>query len=127
MWKVYYWIYLVLMVLGLFSLIAFAPLTIADLVSVVINIFIFLSIHAYVFKKKILTPLYWKIIFWITVISFSLSLLDMYALPEGYLEAALPFLNSNIPATDGSNLFSILITLPAVYCLYKLSYKSSTK
>lgn len=127
MLKVYFWIYLALIVLGLFSLIGYAPLTITDLISTILNIFILLAIYAYVFKKNLFARIYWQIIFWITSISFSLTLLEIYILPEGYLDKVFPFLKTSIPITGGAALFSILLSLPAVYCLYKLSYSSKNK
>lgn len=126
-WKVYFWIYTVLMILGVISLFfVFSPFTFADWIGTILNIAVYLGLYAYVFNKKdILETKWWTIIFWANLVSWTEALLDLYIL-NGAIEKALPFLKSGQIMTDANIISSVVISLPALYATYLLGSKNTS-
>jgi len=127
-WKIYFWVILVLTVVGMFGLLQNAPLAFIDVIDLVWSIFLLIGIYAYVYKKKIFSADAWKGIFYISILFLIISFLDLYILPKGFMEDTLPFLKSNIPSDDSNSiLFAWVLLLPAVYVVYQLGFNKSKK
>lgn len=127
-WKVYFWVYTVLIALGIiFMLFSFSTLTIVDWVSIILNAAICLGVYAYAFNKKdLLEVKWWAIIFWGNAIYLVISLLDFYILNKA-IENALPFLKSSFSFSSASIIFGVAISLPALYATYLLGNTKAKK
>lgn len=121
LWKIYFWAYLVINVFGIFALLKFSPLGLIDIIGVLLSVVLFLGLYSYVFKKKILDGKTWKILFWVVIFLLAEEILEIYVLPKDFLQNAFPILKSSLPIDKGESLFSWLISVPAVYSMYKLS------
>lgn len=124
-WKIYFWIYLILNVIGVFALLQYAPFGIVDVIGISLSIILQLAAYAYVFKKNVLKINHWKILFLIVLFLFVEEMLELFVLPKDFVVNFAPFLKSNILANPGERLFSWLISLPAVYAIYKLGQKQT--
>lgn len=122
-WKAYFWIYSLLTLIGLFSLLEYAPLFFVDFVGILLNLVFVFALYNYTFKKKIGDKKYWYILFWISVFLFLEEIIELYFLPSGFIASFMPFLKSNVPLSLTGRLFSWLMSAPAVFALYKLSRK----
>jgi len=122
-WKIYFWIYLILSVVGIFALLQHTPLGLVDILGLLLSIVLLLAIYAYAFKKNILQVSYWKILFWIVIFLFVEEMLELFVLPKDFISNLIPFLKNNVPLNAGERLFSSLFSLPNVYVIYKLGQK----
>ena len=123
-WKVYFWLYLALSVIGAFGLLEFTPLKPADFLGLLLSIILLIAAFAYVHKqKKSLKMKQWRWLFWIVAFFFLEKIAEIYFLPKDIVSTYLSFLQTATPLTDTQRLFSWLISAPAFYGLYKLSFK----
>lgn len=122
-WKIYFWIYLILSVVGIFALLQYTPFGLVDILGLLSSVVLPLAIYAYVFKKNILQAGHWKILFWIVIFFFVEEMLELFVLPKDFVANLAPFLKSNVPSSAGERLFSWLFSLPGVYAIYKLGQK----
>lgn len=122
-WKIYFWVYLIISIAGIFALLQLSPLSIADILGLLLSILLLLAIHTYVFKKNILQAGHWKILFWIVIFLFVEEMLELFVLPKDFVANLIPILKSNIPLSAGERLFSWVFSLPGVYAIYKLGQK----
>lgn len=118
-WKVYFWIYLVLMVIGLFALTG-SSLKPIEIFSVAFELLGLFAVYSYVFHKQTLNQKAWQIIFWIQVVLFIYSFLALYGLLDSLVEN-FEFLQGSVEISKGSQLFALLFELPALYAMYLLS------
>lgn len=123
-WKIYFWIITIISIIGLFGLLGHSPLIFGDLIGFVLNVLMLIGVYAYVFKKKIFSASIWKIIFWLNVILFVIAIVDLYFLP-GFTKQYLSFLESKVSsaASSGAIVFTLVLTLPTLYAMYKLGYE----
>ena len=120
-WKIYFWIYTVIMVLGIIGLFSvLSSFAFVDIVSYILNIVLYVGLYGYVFKKRILEPKWWSIVFWINAVGWTLSIVDWFLLNR-QLENALPFLKSGLSLSSGDLLFAVLSSLPALYAVRLLA------
>jgi len=122
-WKIYFWIILILTVISLLVLPQYFPLGPYDIISVLISVILLLGTYTFVCRKKILQK-YWKPIYWILVFFFIEELLEIYIFPK---DLVTNLLQSNIPLNPTERVLSLLLSLPALYAIYKLSALSTTK
>jgi len=122
-WKIYFWIFGVLSVIGVLALIKFIPWNFADILIIVSSVLTVLALYSYVYQKTILTQQFWKYFFLFTVITSGLDILynfttlqNLYTLPEFLISKAFKDL------TVVDYLIGLAITLPAYYANYKLAY-----
>ncbi len=109
---------MVLGIIGLFSVLS--SFAFVDIVSYILNIVLYVGLYGYVFKKRILEPKWWSIVFWINAVGWTLSIVDWFLLNR-QLENALPFLKSGLSLSSGDLLFAVLSSLPALYAVRLLA------
>lgn len=83
-----------------------------------------LGLYLFAYKKKAFSASFWQITFWVFVVSDIISALDATLLNQA-ISRAVPFLNSNVIESNMEILFSIILTIPAFYAIYKLGYKKN--
>lgn len=120
-WKIYFWTYFVVTVLGVIVFLSDLSITSIDLIGLYLNIVPRVGIFAYVFKKNIFPVKVWKILFWILVILIIEGFLSVYILPKDFLSKFIPFIQSDYRVDLFSYLLPQIIVLPALYAVYKLS------
>lgn len=121
MWlKVYFWILLVLSVLGLFSLVAnINAFSLGDWLGIAINLILILAVYSVVYKKEVFSKQVWKIIAWIMVVNAIIEL-D----PTGTCDRIFTFIAPKITSTSYTGtIVQFILASPALYSLYKLSFK----
>lgn len=131
-WKVYFGFIVFIVTLGIFGLLQFAPLAPIDFVNLIAELLLITALFLYVFKKSLFSSKFWRIYFWIFMTLITISLVEIFFLPKGYLENIFPFLKSNLSIENHDTIIGILLYLPAYYALYQLgkmkeSLKSSKK
>lgn len=125
MWlKIYFWVYLILSIVGIFDLLQYTPLGLVDIIGLLLSVVLLLAIYAYVFKKSFLQSGHWKILFWIAIFFFVEEMLELFVLPKDFVSNLIPFPKSNVvPLNTDERLFGWLFSLPGVYAIYKLGTK----
>ncbi len=121
-WKFYFWGYLFINLIGIVTFYGNkGPLTLGDWLSFILTILGGMALYSYVFGRKILNQIFWKLLFWIIVAHIifiivwsSTPLKDIFPFPE--------FLNTTLPETKYfiSALFGFAIGLPTYFAIYKL-------
>lgn len=123
-WKVYFWLYLTVSVIGAFGLLQYVPLSLGDFLGLLLAIILIIAAFAYTFKqKRSLKTKQWRWLFWIVLFFLIEELLEIYVFPKDVITTYLSFLKTSAPLTDNDRLFGWLISAPAFYSLYKLSFK----
>ncbi|MDO8639664.1 MAG: hypothetical protein Q7R53_01945 [bacterium] len=124
-WKIYFWIFAVINLIGIFGLLQFTPLNKpGDMLGIFLSIVLFLGIYAFVFKKKIFSQKIWKVAFVIVIVALIESILEIYILPKDFSKKYLSVFEMSISTSAGAGIFTWLISIPAVYAIYQLAYKS---
>lgn len=123
-WKIYFWAFLVLSIIGSFALFQYLPFGLVDVLAILLNIILLLTLYSYILEKKVLSVNNWKILLWVMVVLLIEELVELFIFPD-LLSKVFPLLDSNIPSTTENRLLGVLISLPAIYAAYKLSLKSS--
>ena len=126
-WKVYFWIYALLSIIG--SLMAYGNVGLINLASIyelAMSISLILGLYCYVFNKNILTHTFWKFIFWyVIIIDTTYRVLYNFTIFKPYLEFNLPaILKSQMPTLyiDFSTfILGLFISLPVYIGVYRLS------
>ncbi|RJP45765.1 MAG: hypothetical protein C4584_02800 [Armatimonadetes bacterium] len=126
-WKIYFWILLILSVVGLFGLLSGPRFAFADIVGFIFNIVVLVGLYAYIYKKNIWHPLIWKVAFWIWVVFSVEMFLELYILSEDFINKYLFVFKSNLSYSEFEVLLSWLLAAPAIYVLYILSKKKSRR
>lgn len=121
LWKIYFWINLVLSLLGTVLILLESPPAFIDAVGLLWTGVTLIATYSYAYHKKILKPKYWKWAIWFLVFLVVESLIEIFALPPGFLEKTFPILRSNLQVNTGSALFGLVFMLPTYYATYKLS------
>ncbi len=126
-WKIYFWSVAILIVIGSFSILEYAPIAPIDIISIILEDAMLVGIFAYVYKRHILDKQYWKIIFYVIMSFLVIGLLEIYALPKDFIANLFPFLKSNIPLESEYALFGMILYIPAYYALYQLAFNKKIK
>ena len=118
-WKIYFWIYGGLTIIGLFMYLGLIPWNLASWIEFTTSVIGVIGVYAFVFNRKIFNSMFWKVFFWLTVTSWVFDLgyaltplKDMFSLPN-YLETQTGI---GIKGT----VVSIIISIPIAYSLYQL-------
>lgn len=96
----------------------------ADWLEVTTGIVALIGLYAYVYKKSLLSSQFWKIFFWIVIISWVFNVIYVFT----PLEEAFPlpdWLTSKSVTNETELLVAILISLPIAYAIHKLGQKQS--
>lgn len=123
MWKVYFWIFTVLSVIGIvFGYGSLSSWAFVELLEVTTGILSILCLYSFVFKKRIFDTQVWQVILLVSVIGFILEMLYKFT-PFNLLSSIL----ESRQATNGQDvLLATLISLPAYYANYQLAYPQKT-
>ncbi len=125
-WKIYSWIVICVMSLGLFVYIWYLrEWTAYDWTSFISGCITIFILYAYLYNPKAVSQQIWKILFWIGVIS-SLIFFGIYFSPlrESWLYSALPSTNE---LTANEYIFFSILGLPILFANYQLAYTKLTK
>lgn len=124
-WKIYFWIFAVLTIVGVFlSLGELNKLTLVDWVGLLLNLILVISTYSFVMNKKLFSKETWGLLFWVNLFFLTINVVYEFLLPEN-IKSSLTILQSSIEADMGMILFSFLVSIPALYALYKLAYNKA--
>lgn len=119
-WKIYFWILLALSVIGsVGALDKISFFNLAEWRGIIENILVIIGVYSFVFKKNIIASKHWSLIFWYLVIAWSLDVIHSFGISFGQLDIIF-----KMTVIDGGFLTvvsSILLTIPGLYAIYKLS------
>lgn len=126
-WKVYFWINLILTIIGLvstFGLLSSQSLKLGDWLILLLSIVTLIALYSYAFNKQTFSSNLWKTYFWVAVILILISIISPYTPLKDVLSS---FLSNNFyePKYAISQIFGIIVQLPAYYVVYQLGYKHS--
>lgn len=120
MWKLYFWIYGILTIIGLLVMIPMiSSLNFVSYLGIVEGILLILATYEFIYKKVLLAPNIWRVIFFILIAWWTLQIL--VALLN---ITSLNFLLTNVSgSTDGLRvgIFSIIFSIPAMIAMYRIS------
>ncbi len=120
-WKIYLWIYGIISVVGFFlSLPLLATFNFSSYMGIVENILFLIATYAYVYNKKVFTPLVWKVILILSLLSTILQIIALFV-PSGSI--LLKFMEQNVSNDIGSIIFTIIFTIPSLIAAYRLGWK----
>lgn len=126
-WKIYFWIYLVLLVPSLAIIYSgVGLLNLASFYEILMSISILLGLYCYVFNKKIAPKIFWIFTFWyIIVIDTSYRFLYNFTILKPYLDISVPqiFVSQISPQINTIENFivGIFVAFPAYLASYRLS------
>jgi len=121
-WKIFFWVIVVLTLIGMISIANQTPLVFADVLGLILNIILMIGLYVFAYHKKIFTPQIWKIIFWIVIIFFVEAILEIYILPKEFINTYLSFIQSKLSPSPAETVFTWVISLPMIYAIYKLAF-----
>ncbi|SES46051.1 hypothetical protein [Psychrobacillus sp. OK032] len=114
LWKIYFWIMLVLLIVSLFLENEYGwGETVLRIVSTIIAIINTVGFYGYVYKKQFYSQSFWKIIFIVTVIDAIVS-----SLYYGFQDAEL-----GIEGIIFVTVFTFIIMYPLLLGLYRYGFK----
>jgi len=119
LWKIYFWIYVVCTIIGLFAYIN-RNLFFSDFTDLGMTILVTIGLFSYVYKKVILSKDIWKVIFIFAAIGLVLEF--VYRFTPFKLFAF--FLESKVSLDPLSLIIGTIITLPSYYAIWRLSIAS---
>lgn len=122
MWKIYFWAYVILCLLGAVGYLE-NYLTMNDVISLFLALFIGMGIYSYAYNKNFFSPQVWAIGFYFIIIGFGLE--AVYKITE--LDILSNFIISKyIIGTADLAVTSVLI-VPALFALWILSHQKKSK
>jgi hypothetical protein len=125
LWKIYFWFYLVMTVIGLLFIISKVNLlafsTAFELISSILGLVV---LYSYVFSKPLLPKLLIQIFFWITVVSVTISIIDLFYSLDNILPS---YLQSQTITSRIEVIFGLILASPVYYAIYKLAYPKKKK
>lgn len=124
-WKIYFWIYAILSLIGVIALIPSLPsFNFASWEGTAESILLIIATYTYVYKKTIL-PNIWKVVFFLMLAIWIIQIL-FYANIIPALTPYLKIFETSISQGFEGVAFSILISVPAFYAVYKLGFGKSS-
>ncbi len=126
LWKIYFWILFVILILALIRSIQY-EIAFIDFVSMILMVFLLIATYSYSFKKSALSPSAWAVVLIMFIATSIIEFVAILAYPSLY--DANPLLKSKIVPTPTSSdyWFGILILLPSIYACYQLSSFATKK
>jgi hypothetical protein len=120
-WKLYFLIYLLLTLLSLYSVFTKQPsLAPLGIFSIIVSLFLLLSIFSYTFKKIYINRTFWRIVLFIALADFIMYNLSLFIIPNGYSL----YTPSENPPGMVEHIFDTIMDLPAYYAIVKLATES---
>lgn len=119
-WKIYFWFYTVLSVVGALGLILGKDLMLIDIGYMVLLVVSLFGLFSFVYQKKLFSGKFWMVIFWISVLTTGLYTLYALAPHDQYVQY-LSWINGSFGTSSKlTSLVSVLFDLPLYIALYKL-------
>lgn len=128
-WKFYFWFYIIFSFIGLFGFYGFAKsdsIKFGDVLGIINSVVAGIGLYSYVYKKKIFSMNFWRVIFWLSMINFILEILITYT-PLGNIIRLPDFLISSTPESNYfiSQVFGWITIFPLYFAIYKLGQKNN--
>lgn len=124
-WKIYFWVYAIFTGFGILAYTKYIPWTLGDILDLFLGVVSVLAVYTYVYKKSLFTNQFWKVSFWVLIITTALGVL--YDLTVLKTLIPLPgFLQTQIQTDAGGYIFGLILVAPALYAHYKLVYTKKT-
>ncbi len=133
LWKIYFWVVVGFLVLNIYF---FASLDIgfSKLIQLIFTFLVVLGLYSYVFKKHLLPNSVWKYLLYLYLTIISIRLLysvlpldTLLPLPK-QTESNLPQFHANYwIANLMGELFTLFVTLPIPFALYRLADEKASK
>lgn len=121
MWKIYFWVYAVISVIGIVVSIPLLPsFNLPSYIGLLENVLFTIATYAYVYNRKVFTPIIWR---FILVISVFTTLLQTIALFVPATSDALSFIEQNASDSKGAFIFTIIFIIPSLVAAYRLGWK----
>jgi hypothetical protein len=126
-WKIYFWIYASISLLGTIMLYGSGPLlNLYTILSELLNVVIIVGTYSYVYKKNLLPKIFWFVIFWVFLVLSSIySFLSEFTFLKSYISIQVPeYLDYQLPQdvlTLENFLIGLVISLPSFIAIYRLS------
>lgn len=115
-WKIYFWVYSVLLIaLGLIVYGTKRVWLPVHFVEIGMSILVVLGLYSFVYRKKLASGTFWKIVFWFFMTSALLEIL--------YKFTSFDLLSSILESKERPREYlvvSLLIGIPYLYAFYKL-------
>ena len=123
MWlKIYFWIYFILSAIGFGYMIKSPSLySGGGIAGVVFTSIFMIGLFCYVYKKRLFSNRFWKVIFWILVFFFIECILEVYIIPKDFIDIYLPFFKSILSTNSSGTVISWLANTPILYFIFQLS------
>lgn len=122
-WKVYFWVYVVTNVIGAIGMLTIiSKLSLGDWIGSFTNLTFLFGLYVFTFSKKEFYK--WRKLFLGNLIAFLIFMVDYFIFSENLLGSILPALKSNLGIGKGEVIFSVLLSLPALYANFKLIGKN---
>lgn len=126
-WKAYFWIMLILSVVGIVWLYGELNIwTVADWIEIVSTVIALVGLYAYIYQKTILTAKFWKVFFWLVILNWTLAIIHAFT-PLKEILILPDWLSSRFTTNGVDMLVGIVLSLPMVYAAYKLGYSKIKK
>ncbi|MBA3723811.1 MAG: hypothetical protein H0W89_02855 [Candidatus Levybacteria bacterium] len=120
-WKIYFWLSVAITVLAVTFEISYPSESIGLLLfDAILLAGICVGIYAFLFRKTVLSPQFWKYFLWFNVAYSIIYLVYIFAPDAPYIEY-LSFLSYSDEDQEISTFISLIVSIPAYYALYKLS------
>lgn len=121
-WKIYFWLYLVLSIVGVILLLPQIPtFNFASWEGFVENIILIVGTYSFVYSKNIIISAIWKVIF-ILISLVWVAQVVYYSNAVSTIKPLLQFLENKPPQSFGLVAISILLSIPAMIAVYKLAF-----
>lgn len=122
MWKAYYYIYLVLTILGLFTLLPkISSFNLATWESIVESIVLVLGTYSFIFKKYVFTNKVWRNIFIFISAIWTLQMI-FYSNAFPAITPMIKFVESSYPQNYNDVALSIFLSIPALVAIHKIGF-----
>ncbi len=126
-WKIYFWIFLFLSALSVFSVLpVLSTFNIAGYEGLIELVILNTGLYAYVFRKNLFKLSHWRIVFWAIIAVWTGGVL-YYSNAIPILTPFLAFLEINPPQQYYEVIASILLSSPALYAIYALGFLRKAK
>jgi len=125
-WKIYFWIYAVLSAIGLLVLLPqLSTFNFATYEGLLESILLVIGTYTFIYKKHII-PNIWKIIFFLMLIVWAIQLI-YYSNAIPSITPYLRFFETSISQGYGTVVFTMIISIPAIFAVYKLGFSKTVK
>jgi len=124
-WKIYFWVSLVLSAVGLVTVYGQARVWFfSDWVEIITSIIGLIGLFAFIYKKTIFSKLFWRVFFWMIVVSWFFNLIYVFT-PLEEVWVLPTWFQSRSVGSEAELLAGMLLSLPSNYAVYQLGQKNT--